>query len=159
MKTWRARRNGDGRKSRGDVAKRSEREVMEAAFQARAGAIGIMASCICTYPIEPHETPTGHSEFCPSHLMITARAAAQDAAIAKARAFVDLFTGFDITDVAELSASDVLVIGLARRCRRSARRRRDRRGLMRCLPSCSSCSEAFAAECLLLERHVADGAT
>lgn len=138
--------------------KRSERKLREEAYRARAGVIGIMTSCICTYPVEQEATSTGHSEFCPSHLMITARAAAKDAALAKARAFVDLFSGFDITDLAELSASEVLVIGsLADAIHRRDVDEVDE--LMSCLPSCSSCADAFAAECLLLERHVADGAT
>lgn len=39
----------------------------EHAFRVRAGRIGAMAMCICTWPldIDPNTT-TGHSEFCPT---------------------------------------------------------------------------------------------
>lgn len=132
--------------------KRSESEVREAAYRARAGVIGIMTSCICTYPVEQEATSTGHSEFCPSHLMITARAARADATLANVRAFVDLFAGFDVMDIVELSTTECLVIeSLA-----DALARKDVDDvcdLMDCLPECPHCPGQRAIQCSLLERH------
>lgn len=128
------------------------KELHSNAYRARAGVIGILQSCICAYPVVQEETSSGHSDACPSHLIIAARQEREKEALAKARAFVGLFAGFDITDVAELSASEILVIGSLA----DAVDRRDVEDvdeLMRCLPGCASCGAAIGAECLLLEKH------
>ena len=44
----------------------------EEAYRRRAGMIGALASCICTWPsIIDSSTVTGHSEFCPAHSILT----------------------------------------------------------------------------------------
>jgi hypothetical protein len=44
-----------------------------AAYQARAFDIGVLASCICCFPLERSSTNTGHDKRCPSHAMVQAK--------------------------------------------------------------------------------------
>jgi hypothetical protein len=37
------------------------------AFRVRAGMIAVLQSCLCTYPVENHDTETGHAFECPGH--------------------------------------------------------------------------------------------
>lgn len=39
------------------------------AYQARAGMVGALLSCMCLFPIEKAETSTGHTSWCPAHAM------------------------------------------------------------------------------------------
>lgn len=41
------------------------------AYRRRAGMIGALGSCICTWPLDVEPTPTGHHEACPAHFMLT----------------------------------------------------------------------------------------
>lgn len=53
----------------------STKRELENARRVRAGVIGLLECCRCTYPLEHHETETGHDERCPSHGMtLSARA-------------------------------------------------------------------------------------
>jgi hypothetical protein len=57
----------------------SRRNELEAARRVRAGMIGVLESCRCTYPMERHPTSTEHDDACPAHWMtLSARAAAGD---------------------------------------------------------------------------------
>ena len=38
------------------------------AYRARAGVVGELLSCICTWPLDKCPTLTEHSEFCPVEL-------------------------------------------------------------------------------------------
>ncbi len=40
----------------------------EEAYRARAGIVGRLLSCICTWPLDKEPTLTEHSEFCPVEL-------------------------------------------------------------------------------------------
>lgn len=59
----------------------STKAELEGARRVRAGVIGLLACCRCTYPVDQHETETGHARECPAHGMtMSARATgAQDA--------------------------------------------------------------------------------
>lgn len=37
------------------------------AYCDRAGLIGALASCVCTFPLDVEPTTTGHHEACPAH--------------------------------------------------------------------------------------------
>lgn len=45
----------------------SKRERLAAAFRVRAGAIGMLTCCRCTYPLDQHATATRHALDCPAH--------------------------------------------------------------------------------------------
>lgn len=46
------------------------------AHRTRAGLIGLLECCRCTYPLVRHATATEHDERCPAHAMtLSARAA------------------------------------------------------------------------------------
>lgn len=66
------------------------------AQRVRAGVIGLLECCRCTYPVEHHETVSGHDEGCPAHGMtISARA------VSKAGFFMvalDVETPSDVVD-------------------------------------------------------------
>ncbi len=48
-------------------APRGTRELHEKAYRERAGMIGWLSMCICTWPLEIEPaTLTGHSQFCPT---------------------------------------------------------------------------------------------
>lgn len=48
----------------------SENKRHKLAYQQRAGLIGTLQSCICTWPLELETTTkSGHSEFCPAERM------------------------------------------------------------------------------------------
>lgn len=56
------------------------RRELDAARRARAGVIGLLECCRCTYGTEAHTftTESGHDEDCPAHAMtMSARAARQ----------------------------------------------------------------------------------
>lgn len=40
------------------------------AYQQRAGLIGALQSCICTWPLDVEPTTTGHNEACPAHMTL-----------------------------------------------------------------------------------------
>lgn len=50
-------------------ARRTDRVVLSEAYRVRAGAIGLLACCTCTFPIKQHATPTRHALDCQSHTM------------------------------------------------------------------------------------------
>lgn len=47
-------------------APKGTRERHESAYRMRAGMIGTLAMCICTWPLDVEPTMSGHSEHCPS---------------------------------------------------------------------------------------------
>jgi hypothetical protein len=47
--------------------KNPSKQLREEAYRARAGMIGELATCICTYPLEHFETTSGHHETCAAH--------------------------------------------------------------------------------------------
>ncbi len=47
---------------RGTAARHAE------AYRERAGLVGRLLMCICTYPLDKEPTRTGHSEFCPAEM-------------------------------------------------------------------------------------------
>lgn len=49
--------------------KKPRRADLEAAHRVRAGVIGLLECCRCTYPTEQHDTATRHALECPSHHM------------------------------------------------------------------------------------------
>lgn len=58
----------------------SARKTRELAHRLRAGIIGLLECCRCTYPLVHHETTTGHEKTCPSHGMtLSARSASTSA--------------------------------------------------------------------------------
>lgn len=66
--------------------KRANKELLERAFRARAGMIGVLEACnlalvnghsACTFPIEPHATDSGHHEACPGHAFFLSQQAVQ----------------------------------------------------------------------------------
>lgn len=66
-------------------------ELLAVARRTRAGMIGIIECCRCSYPLECHPTSTEHHEACQAHWMtLSARAAQGDglAAAELARCFV-----------------------------------------------------------------------
>lgn len=46
-----------------------DRKRLAEAQRVRAGAIGLLACCACTFPLEQHATSTRHAEDCPAHGM------------------------------------------------------------------------------------------
>lgn len=52
------------------------RQTLAEAHRARAGAIGLLASCDCAYPLERAPTSTFHAETCQSHAMTLSAIAA-----------------------------------------------------------------------------------
>lgn len=58
---------------------RIAKKLVERAYRERAGMIGVLEACnlgvrneryVCSFPIEPHATSTGHHEHCPGHLVM-----------------------------------------------------------------------------------------
>jgi hypothetical protein len=48
--------------------KNPDKALREQAYRARAGMIGELTSCICSYPLERFDTSSGHHEACAAHL-------------------------------------------------------------------------------------------
>lgn len=46
----------------------SNRKQLDLARRQRAGIIGTLTMCRCTYPSERHLTASGHDEECPAHI-------------------------------------------------------------------------------------------
>lgn len=55
------------------------REVMERALRLRAGIIGALSSCLCSFPVELHETSSQHHATCPAHHIIESAKRAAEA--------------------------------------------------------------------------------
>jgi hypothetical protein len=47
----------------------TKRKKLAEAHRMRAGAIGLLSCCSCTYPVEQHATPTRHAFDCAAHGM------------------------------------------------------------------------------------------
>jgi hypothetical protein len=56
------------------------------AFRERAGRIGQLTACICTYPLDTFETVSGHHEACPSEGVARSMVIAKERADALAQA-------------------------------------------------------------------------
>ncbi len=52
---------------RAELVKLKGRKRLDAAHRLRAGMIGVMACCLCDYPLEVYDTKSGHTEACPAH--------------------------------------------------------------------------------------------
>ena len=48
---------------------RAKKALREEAYRVRAGAIGLLTCCSCTYPLEQHATSTFHALDCQAHTM------------------------------------------------------------------------------------------
>jgi hypothetical protein len=59
--------------------KKTRRQLLEEAFRVRAGAIGLLTCCRCTYPLKQHETATFHAADCPAHAVTLSAMATGDA--------------------------------------------------------------------------------
>lgn len=55
------------RKRRGRDRPKDEREK---AFRLRAGTIGMLQSCLCSFPIVQSDTTSKHEEWCPAHHLL-----------------------------------------------------------------------------------------
>ena len=51
---------------RAELAKLKGRKRLEAAFRFRAGLQGVLASCLCDYPLTHYETVSHHHFSCPA---------------------------------------------------------------------------------------------
>lgn len=58
--------------ARKSTERKLERRELEEAFRRRAGVIGALQSCLCTYPFVNAEASrsTGHAPWCPAHAML-----------------------------------------------------------------------------------------
>lgn len=59
------------------LSKDAQREVRAApkrhaeAYRRRAGMIGALMSCVCTWPLDVEPTPTGHHAACPANAVLS----------------------------------------------------------------------------------------
>lgn len=58
---------------RRELTKLKGRKRMDAAYRLRAGMIGVLASCLCDYPLERYATESGHHEKCPSEGLVMSK--------------------------------------------------------------------------------------
>jgi len=64
-------------RARAAYARRYTHAQLLKAYQARARDIGLLAACLCCYPIVQVETPSGHESWCPSEALRKSFEAAQ----------------------------------------------------------------------------------
>lgn len=85
------------------------KRILEDAYRQRQGMIGFLQCCTCTFPLERHETSTGHHAACPTHLM---HVAVEDPRVRqqvdRTAAFIDVFIGARAA-AAELSGHELLI--------------------------------------------------
>lgn len=70
--------------------KRKDKELLDEAYRARAGMIGILGSCTCAYPLVAYPEKTQHAVECPAHYMISVRISTAPARVLELAGVLDI---------------------------------------------------------------------